>query len=90
MIVMCVCDKAGCVHMYEEGCIHHVRVTLDAIWEKVTGELNLSFSRSSPANYFYRTDPNTYREVNNRKLLMERPCVQLARVRYLRKNTQDP
>lgn len=71
--------KRAVYTMYEEG----QRVTLDAIWERVTRELNLSMSRSSLRKLLLQNGFR-YRKVNNRKLLMERPCVRLARARYLR------
>ena len=65
--------------MYEKG----ERVTLDSILIKVTSELNLSFSRSFLRKILHQNGFR-YRKVNNRKLLMERPCVRAARARYLR------
>ena len=66
-------------NMYEED----ERVTLTSIWQKVKSELSLAVGRTALRKLLL-LNGFRYRKVNNRKLLMERPCVRAARARYLR------
>ena len=71
--------KRAIYSMYETG----KRVTLDSLLSKVTDELSLSLSRSSLRKLLLQNGFR-FRKVNQRKLLIERPCVRAARARYLR------
>ena len=71
--------KRAVYSMYENG----EQVTLNSILRKVTSELGVELCRSSLRKLLLRNGFR-YRKVNNRKLLMERPCVRAARARYLR------